>query len=126
MLQKYPLNILLEENLLITEGAKKLRLKGYFVNFAFIHVFIASQRRSDVVFFFLLPPEKTFLLVLSKARQKMLDRCSPFSFTGLDRAWMACSMCHRSTRRSSPPEDSNTWINTNTLQKCIKPFRAVD
>lgn len=51
------------------------------------------------------PPEKTFVLLLSKARQKMLERCSPFSFTGLDRPWMAFSMCHRSTRRSSPPGD---------------------
>lgn len=49
------------------------------------------------------PPEKTFVLLLSKARQKMLERCSPFSFTGVERPWMAFSMCHRSTRRSSPP-----------------------
>ena len=50
-----------------------------------------------------LPPENTLVLVLSKARQKMLDRCSPFSLTGLVRPWMAFSMCHSSTRRSSPP-----------------------
>ena len=61
-----------------------------------------------------LPPENTLVLVLSKARQKMLDRCSPFSLTGLVRPWMAFSMCHRSTRRSSPPvhEDSPQQFNT--------------
>lgn len=49
------------------------------------------------------PPEKTLVLELSKARQKMLDRCSPFSLTGLARPWRAFSMCHSRTRRSSPP-----------------------
>lgn len=53
------------------------------------------------------PPEKTFLLLLSKARQKMLDRCSPFSFTGLERPWMAFSMCHSRTLRSSPPDGTH-------------------
>ncbi len=50
-----------------------------------------------------LPPEKTRLLVLSNARQKMLDRCSPFNLIGLARVCIAFSMSHSSTLRSSPP-----------------------
>lgn len=63
------------------------------------------------------PPEKTFLLVLSKARQKMLDRCSPFSFTGLDRPWRACSMCHSRTRRSSPPDRKHKQVTDETAER---------
>lgn len=50
-----------------------------------------------------LPPENTFVLPLLKARQKMLEWCSPFSWTGLTLEWMASSICQSKTRRSSPP-----------------------
>ena len=62
-----------------------------------------------------LPPENTFLLVLSNARQKMLDRCSPFSLIGLAREWMDFSMSHSSTLRSSPPERHNEGGKRETL-----------
>lgn len=50
-----------------------------------------------------LPPENTFVLPLLKARQKILEWCSPFSWTGLTLEWMASSICQSKTRRSSPP-----------------------
>lgn len=74
-----------------------------------------------------LPPENTFLLVLSNARQKMLDRCSPFSLSGLAREWMAFSICHSSTRRSSPPGANNKrftftqlWCDSPTTKTIFK------
>lgn len=59
-----------------------------------------------------LPPEKTRLLVLSNARQKMLDRCSPFNLIGLARECIAFSMCHSNTLRSSPPKTEDILINS--------------
>lgn len=59
-----------------------------------------------------LPPENTFVLPLLKARQKILEWCSPFSWTGLTLEWMASSICQSKTRRSSPPrgEEGNTLL----------------
>lgn len=54
-----------------------------------------------------LPPEKTRLLVLSNARQKMLERCSPFNLIGLAFECIAFSMCQSNTLRSSPPIANN-------------------
>lgn len=59
-----------------------------------------------------LPPENTFVLPLLKARQKILEWCSPFSWTGLTLEWMASSICQSKTRRSSPPrgEEGNITV----------------
>lgn len=77
---------------------------------------------------FFSPPENTLVFPLLKARQKMLEWCSPFSCMGLTLEWIACSMCHSRTRRSSPPWEGNKnrgliWL---TLQDWFSVLPALN
>lgn len=64
---------------------------------------------------FFSPPENTLVFPLLKARQKMLEWCSPFSCMGLTLEWIACSMCHSRTRRSSPPWEGHKNLGLKQL-----------
>ena len=73
----------------------------------------ATISQGEISFFS--PPENTLVFPLLKARQKMLEWCSPFSCMGLTLEWIACSMCHSRTRRSSPPWEASKNLELKEL-----------